>query len=622
MINKRLRDSFVSLLLIASLMLSVWIYYYFENLFYIKVQFYYLKGIFAIPIFYWLILLIYALAYSKIFNQNKKRIMVAVFLMGVGIQLFSFLLEMKISLDKINAFGRYGGIYVVYTNLYFISLITIYFAIFGYIINKIFSVRDGFLLKFGNRAILQHIIFFLPIILFSFYLLRFFAYNRQIIPFFSALISLTATIYWQHLCKINKKIKDKIIHIISNDSLTIPLIFFIAFVLRLFWAWRLVSLTQDRYPTNSDDGLTYEPFGALIAQGRATEIGEGALYWGGIGYWYFIGLIYKLFGLHNFYALTLFQSLLAATVPVCVYLIAQKIFDKTVGIFAALVVSSEMGSIFVSGIIGQEALYVPLAIITMTILIYVVSTGLKNKHWMFLVGAMFGLTNMARAEVMFFPFLLIILFVIYRFITKKPTSKDIFILSFCLILGLFLSLSIHGIRNYIYLGKFTFSTGEAAVTFTHGGEENVILDRMGFNPFRDLFGSLQIFINNPLLVSKLFFTGCLRRFLYFLFMPNFGSFDPYAILNPGFYPDYKFPIHFWLYVHILVIAGIIFSLFERKKVFLKSIIISYMLYIMLIYTSIAAKNPRHRAVLIPFFAIFFVYGLITTIRKLINVKDR
>lgn len=615
------------LFLVSICLFSIFLYqHYFESQFYIKAQLYGHQGIFVIPVFFWGILFIYGLIYSKVFKQDTKGILSSVVLMGIGLQLLYFLFEMKMEIDKYSPFGNQGQVYLFYAKCYFLTVISIFFALNAMLVYKIFTIKEGFLLKSENNSILEQIIFYTPGLLFFLYIVFNFVKNIQMIGLFCVIASSIIALWYQVSASFKDillKFKKIIIFVFKNEAIIVFFIFSVAFIIRYIWALRLLSLTGNNYIIASDDGLTYDPFAALIAQGRAAEIGRDALYWGGMGYWYFLALIYKIFGLHNFHALVVFQSLLGAFVPLCTYYIAKKIFDKTVAISATMITCFEMSLIFSSGVIGMEALFIPVIMATMAFLIYLAGSGLfQKKLLVFFLGLMFGLANAVRGEIIFFPFVLIFLIVLYVLIGKKSTLRRVVIFSACLLLGFFLGLIIQAFRNYIYLGEFTISTQQASVTFYQGGVENEILEKMGFNPFKDFSGSFWIFIKSPLQVIRLLFVGCVKRFLTYLFIPNFGEFDPFTLVNPASFPSFKYPVYFQVYVSGLIIFGIIFSFLKKRKRLLKSIILSYMSYTILIYSIIAPKNPRHRTVLVPFFIIFFVYGAIFVIKKLTQKQFR
>lgn len=620
--------SIISAFLIGIFMTFIFLYNHFlERLSYIVVERgYSLHSILVLPIFYWIILLIYGLIYSKIFKQNIKKILVSIFSMGIGIHLVYLLFDLKVGLDKYNIFGKYGGIYYLYANIYFFAIICSFFIITTIIIYKIFTTRNGFLLKIKDKAILEHLIFFSPLLILSLYIICNFIKLKQFIGILFIIISCISALWFEisegFKNKINK-LKEKIILTFSNEAIALFFIFTIAFVIRFIWGLRLLSITGNNYIIASDDGLTYDPFGALIARGGTSEIGWEALHWGGMGYWYFLGLIYKIFGLHNFRALIFCQSLLGAIVPLCTYYIAKKIFNRVVGLLAALVVSFEMGLIFISGVIGMETLFVPMVLISMAFLIYTLATGFfKKKMLIFFVGFMFGLTNMARGEVLFFPFVLIFLLFLYALFSKKLTFKQTSIIAFCMLLGLFLGLSIHAVRNYVYLKKFTISTQQGAITFYQGGYENETLNKMGFNPFISFSSSLRSFIEHPFTILKLLFTGFSKNIFVYIFIRNFGEFDPFTIANVSHFRKFKYPAYILIYVCVFTVFGIAYAFLKRNKILLKSIILSYILYTISLYSFIAPKNPRHRAVLIPFFAIFFVYGIVVCIKKFWSEKTQ
>src|SRR5207253_3102845 len=121
--------------------------------------------------------------------------------------------------------------------------------------------------------------------------------------------------------------------------------------------------------------------------------------------------IYRVAGVGNFSAVIAVQSLLGALVPVAIYLIARRIGESQPAALAVgLVCAVHKVLIFLAGVLGMEALYIPLAYIGLT---WLMSEPRRLVAY-FGIGVVLGLANGARNELFAFPFVLLLVTAIVR----------------------------------------------------------------------------------------------------------------------------------------------------------------------------------------------------------------
>lgn len=576
-----------------------------DQFFTIKSKLYHFNCIFKIPVAFWLFLIAYGMINAKSMRQRPLKTITYSLLMGIGIELMYSFIAMNDYIRSHRIFGPEGKPYELYAAGYYIAFLVAYY-----------TASTTVFVTFAHNK--RWALFFSPLIIFGAYILFSFITKRAILDAGVASISIALCLYYQR----HAKLKTSITTITrapfwkTHQWIIFGILFLAAFAIRFIWAERLIALTGDNFLRASDDGITYEPFATLIAQARGNEIGSGVLFWGGVAYWYTLGFIYKLFGFHNFKAVVFMQSLLNATVPLCIYYIGSKISSKKIAFTAAALTVVELNLIFTTGVIGTEALFVPITIAALTLATYIIcNNALHNKMLAFLLGILFGISNMTRTEILYFP--VILLMIIFFYAQKEPELKKNLLSFSCFFsAGLAIILFIHAYQNYTCSGTFTFTTTQAAFTFGQGGKENELLIEMNFNPFKDFFGALLVAISHPLNVAWLLIQGIIRRFLVYCFIPNFGTFDPFTVTNPGFCLIFSYPMYIQVYAFIITATGIIAIKIQKAAGAITTMLISYVLYTILLYSLIAPKHSRHRAVLMPFFILFFVYGCSWIFKKI------
>ncbi|MDA2915376.1 glycosyltransferase family 39 protein [Nitrospinae bacterium AH_259_B05_G02_I21] len=396
--------------------------------------------------------------------------------------------------------------------------------------------------------------------------------------------------------------------VVERPALVAGGIFILALFVRLAFAWRIVHLTGADFLLASDDGQAYGRYAAMIAQGQNIPKGS-ALYMGGLGYWHFLGFIYRLFGLNNYLAVAFVQAIFGAVVPVCAFLIGRWLAGPTVALGAALLSVLSMNLTFLSAVVGMEALFIPFMMVHLVLVVWAVRTEAIRRLFVALgLGGMLGVAYAVRNEVIFFPLVVVLVFLCWgrgRFGLRGAMGAAAGYLA-----G-FVAIYLLGcLYNWQLYGAFTFGTAEAAVTFEgpYGGPENQALVAMGFNPFVDVLRSLVVLVQEPFQVLSLLASGFVKRGVRFIIEPNFGLFDPIFLVNPSSGYVYRYPIALNLYGYALLAVG--FWILVRQKQLEHRLVVAYLLYTFSLYAVIAAKNVRHRGVVTPLAYICVIVGFV------------
>ncbi|MFC1674306.1 glycosyltransferase family 39 protein [Candidatus Omnitrophota bacterium] len=414
--------------------------------------------------------------------------------------------------------------------------------------------------------------------------------------------------------------------VFRKELFLVILVFILAFGIRLGWGARVVSLTGDNFYAASDDGITYGPRAEDWVRGiDHSPLGT----YSGFGYWVFLGLVYRIFGNPNYYAAIFIQAILGGMVAVLIYYIAKCISNPPVAATSAFLVALNMNNIFSSIVIGMEALFIPLMLLSLFLLIKYINNGkIRYLRYPFLIGVLLGVTTIVRTEPLFFFIVIVLCFLVFKKNRLSFRQSLKVVAFFCL--GFFVILISFSARNYLKEEKFDFKSQSSSIGFTlvssDGVKETRILSDMGFNPFADgNFGnSLDVFVKHPLRVCSFLAKGITKKGFNYLFVPNFGEMDFLTLLNSsGVGPSYRFPLYCKFYIYLFILIGLAILVLDKRFLLEKSILFGYMGYTVLIYAIIWANNARYRAVLEPLFIILFssaVYFLITRFRKMTAFK--
>ncbi|MFA6142128.1 MAG: hypothetical protein WC738_02405 [Candidatus Omnitrophota bacterium] len=562
---------------------------------------FYLKGLFGtnIIISYPFLYVIIAAAFIFIYKyfdreggRNKSHIILG---MVIILPLLYLLTELFIGISTWGPYKGNRGVYKIYAYSYCISVLSVYAL----------SIGAG-----RRKFIKSDIILHLPVYIYFFAIeSMLWAGGFMKYAVFFAMLFLS-TFFFEKPTEVFKILSLRVGKIIKDEKTFLLLIFIIALAIRIFWGFRLLQLTGDRFLFASDDGLNYDPFAATIAQGGLMSK-EDTFYWNGFGYWYFLAEIYKVFGLHNFKAAIIIQSMLGATVPILVYFIAKRVFNiRFVSIVAAMMVALNQTLIFLSAVIGLEALYIPLFTMAIMVASYLLLAENFDYKKAFIVGAVFGLANNARSELLLIPFILA--FLIGVFMRGKIKKSSLPMIALSLFAGFAALCSIEHIVNFVKYGEFQLAHSTSLARSFCGNfcgiEENRVLDAMGFNPFRDASKAIAVFMAWPVSVLKLLAVGFFKRITIYFLQPNFGVFDPVYLVNPSSGYFFRYPLWVQFFEYIGIFTGIFFALKDKRARLVNLFFIAIAVFLSSIYGIVLVTNTRRRGMLIPIFIIFFAYG--------------
>ncbi|MCD6460397.1 glycosyltransferase family 39 protein, partial [bacterium] len=226
---------------------------------------------------------------------------------------------------------------------------------------------------------------------------------------------------------------------------------------------RLIYLIQIKdnpfFVPRSLDPLFYHQWGIGISKGNwlGNTPFEGLPL-----YAYFVGVIYKIFGI-NLFVLRLVQMVLGALSCSFIFVLGKKVFNRKTAVLAGSIAVFYKPFIFYDAMVIGTNLSVFLY--TLSLITAVVFFNNYKKRYGFVCGFFIGITVLCRPPILIFPVVMLITFLI-----EKPRGKIRSFLSgfIFLLIGLFLVLSCVVIRNYAVSKEMILLTSHGGLNFYIG----------------------------------------------------------------------------------------------------------------------------------------------------------
>lgn len=264
--------------------------------------------------------------------------------------------------------------------------------------------------------------------------------------------------------KASKRARNKKISGASNWIKFLPIcIFILAFSVRLIYLLQIESSLPFFYALRLDE-LYHDTWAQQIGSG--DWLGTGPFFRAPL-YVYLLALTHKIFG-HSLFLPRLLQIFMGSLSCVLVFLIAKKLFNRTVGALSGVI------ACFYAMLVLYDAhlLITPLIVfLDLALISLLLRAGKKPKplNW-FICGIVLGLSAIARPNILVFvPFILIWMFVRFK---KILLPKAILTRWVILCAGALVIISPVTLRNY--------SVGEDFVLIAWQGGFNFYL---GNNPY-------------------------------------------------------------------------------------------------------------------------------------------
>ncbi|MEW6104002.1 MAG: tetratricopeptide repeat protein [bacterium] len=402
----------------------------------------------------------------------------------------------------------------------------------------------------------------------------------------------------------------------KKEIIIVSLLLLIALILRLIYLSHLKANDPGFYnPPQGTDMLAYDNYAKQIINGTFSN--KEPYYYGPL-YFYFLALIYKIFGIDPYFP-RLIQMMLGVFTTLLTYLIAKKVFNKTIG-YISLIISILYAMFYIhEGVLLMESLVTFLNTLSVFLLLRIEDNpSYKNLA---LAGITLGLSALARANILLFiPFILVWRLTIADWRMRIMELKKFAFL--CLIT--LLTISPATIRNYLVSGKFVPISTNGPVNLWIGNNPysegwfnyppseylKKIAEKVSKRGDGAYIGEVLRFAKE---YPKQFIMLLAKKFLFFL--------DSTEISNNINYELYKgiswifriVSINFGLLAS-LSLLGIIFSL-GKKNLLLYLFILSFMLSNIFFFIL-----ARYRIIFIPILIPFAGFALLWFYEK-IKLKD-
>lgn len=256
-------------------------------------------------------------------------------------------------------------------------------------------------------------------------------------------------------------------------------IFIIIAILIAAFFWRMGFLFQlknnyifNLYP--GSDSLNYDLWAKRIIQ-------QGLFYtspfYGMPLYAFFLAFIYKTISL-NLWVVRIIQMILGALNCLLIYLIGKKFFNDKIGFLSSIIAASYVMLIFYEVILMPVTLIIFLNSILILSFLELMERSVKRNFIFF--GVIAGVAGLAEPGIFLF---IIGLILALFFCLKNKTKTEVAFLSFILMVGMCLILSLNIWRNYAFQKDLILVSAHSGINFY-----------IGNNPQASGYGDIPLFL--------------------------------------------------------------------------------------------------------------------------------
>lgn len=405
--------------------------------------------------------------------------------------------------------------------------------------------------------------------------------------------------------------------------------------------------------------FTLEPDKPFTAPIGALPIGKPGLFPESFrtpGYPLFVAVFFGIF--RNLYAVSLLQMILSSLSVVFLYRIALRFFEKRMSIIASVLFLLEPSSVFYSGIILSDTLFV---FLLLGVILTFFSHRDKPAYWkMLIAGVILGYATLARSVAQFLPlFFITLLFFQYRLFSKYVWKYiGYFLIGFLLIVSPWMARnkflfdswqlsSVSAITGYIYNAPMFFAAEQGlnqdeVIEFfkSRYGEFN-IRDRSLLNAKEMQQSAVTIIKANPLGYAKFhlvktipfFLTDGIRDPLRIIKVIGGGEPNLSSLLASGNIreilrlifsgePNFNFFLigfAFWSIITFGFFASIVFSWKHAERWWL------WFFVLLVLYFAILTgpvSSGRYRMPAVPFLLLLAIFGWFLLWQKITTIVKK
>lgn len=257
-----------------------------------------------------------------------------------------------------------------------------------------------------------------------------------------------------------KRLKQKFL---KKEYIIIAGVLIFAFILRLIYISQLKANDPKFLHLEGTDQGSYDSAACDIINGTFPK----QPYYYNPGYYYFLALVYLIFG-HNYDIAITIQILIGIGTYLLTYLIAKELFNKNVALIS-LVLCILYGIFMV-----YEGLFLSTVLETflLTLIIFLLIKWIYSFSYkrFLLIGIIIGLASLVRPTIL----LLIPFFLLWILIELIKERKKLIISISGILIGLIISIFPCTIRNYLCSSKFVLISSNGPINFWIGNNPDAI----------------------------------------------------------------------------------------------------------------------------------------------------
>ena len=239
------------------------------------------------------------------------------------------------------------------------------------------------------------------------------------------------------------------------------LIFLLALVLRL--AWSFYADADPRYVWRFDMSIyDYQTQQLADGNGYIDYQGNPTAHWPP-GYPMTLAPLYYLFDNNTLSAPMLNVALGGATV-VLVYLLGSRLFNRRVGLTAALLLALFPNQVFFSSLTLTETLFTTILVLILVLVVYLMLGQRAPRLWQVgLIGALIGYAALVRGES-----LLLIAFIVPALLLRWRSWRRVLTYAAVLLVGMAVIIAPWTVRNVVRMKSFILISTSGAEAFWVG----------------------------------------------------------------------------------------------------------------------------------------------------------
>ena len=419
-------------------------------------------------------------------------------------------------------------------------------------------------------------------------------------------------------------------------------IFVLSYALRFIYMLQMQSSPHFFSPTM--DPLFHDAWAQDIAAGN--WIGSKVFFRAPF-YAYFLAVVYKIFG-HSYIFPRLIQHLVGSFSCVLVYLLARRLFGRTVAIVAGMIAATYGMLLYFEDELLLDSFLVFFDLLLVLLLLRAKDVP-KLSRW-FGCGLILGASAITRPNILFFiPFVWLWIYLVFR---QRGNFREIGAWCAMILLGAVLVISPVALRNLLAAGDSVLISSQGGINFYIGNNENSDgVSAIFYNEhweYRDFQLAAEKETGRslkPSQISNFYYRKGLEFMIHepwrafkLLVKKTYLFWSRFEISNNQdiyFYRRYSsliriLPLGFW-FIGPLGLAGIVTSYFfarrntrsdpektadYKRKVSLPVLfVLSYMLTVVMFFVP-----ARFRLPVIPFLIVFSSFALVWFVRRAIR-KD-